>query len=353
MFKINSDALLLALHRHELLLTIGIFGVTQMLADMLADLEQGTAAAFVRGIGVLLIIVLLTSSLFRRSRALDVPLVFTEAEKREDARAELKQLESHTHTERVVKMLDSSSPVREEELYIQLHKASTLRQADDPELWHDALTQLVREWDEEVDERLKRWIVGQYQGVVYHINPNVVLPAAFYLGAAVGLRRNLKIYQRNAPADYHLAIDLSDNPRRLLEPPERTIEGILQYPPEMEPPNTRGEWLILHLLIGRHEPNFEAHPDHAQADSVAFYYASSLPQGENWLPSVQAFVQKAKPWIVHYKRVDLCLVAPHSVAMALGMAFSRTHHIRVCHWYAGVYKPVAELCWFEPRPPFD
>ncbi len=36
-----------------------------MLADMLADLEQGTAAAFIRGIGVLLIIVLLISSLFR------------------------------------------------------------------------------------------------------------------------------------------------------------------------------------------------------------------------------------------------------------------------------------------------
>lgn len=69
MSKTNSDALLLTLHRHELLLSIGIFGVTQMLADMLADLERGTAAAFIRGIGVLLIIVLLISSLFRRSRA--------------------------------------------------------------------------------------------------------------------------------------------------------------------------------------------------------------------------------------------------------------------------------------------
>ncbi|MFN3690584.1 MAG: SAVED domain-containing protein, partial [Fimbriimonadales bacterium] len=333
------------------LLTIGIFGVTQMLADMLADLDQGTAAAFVRGIGILLIIVLLISSLFRRNGALDVPLVFTEAERREDARAELKQFEMHTRTERVVEMLDSSSPVREEELYIQLRNAPGLRQTDDSAVWRNALTQLVYEWDEEVDERLKRWVVGQYQGVVYHISPNVVLPAAFYLGAAVGLRRHLKIYQRD-PDNYRLAIDLSDNPRRILEPPEEAIEGIGQHPSEMEPPNTRGERLILHLLIGRHPPNFAAHPDHAQADSVAFHYPNSLPQGEDWLPFAQAFVQKAKPWIERYNQVDLCLAMPHSIAMALGMAFSRSPHIRVCHWHEGVYKPVAELRWIEQRLPF-
>ncbi|MDM7460171.1 MAG: hypothetical protein P3X24_000735 [bacterium] len=43
MSKTNSDALLLTLHRHELLLTIGIFGVTQMFADMLADMGRGMA----------------------------------------------------------------------------------------------------------------------------------------------------------------------------------------------------------------------------------------------------------------------------------------------------------------------
>ncbi|MFN7016776.1 MAG: SAVED domain-containing protein [Fimbriimonadales bacterium] len=341
-----------AIHRHELLLTIGIFGVAQMLADTLADLEQGAVAAFIRGIGVLLIVVLLISSLSRRSQALQVPIVFTEAEKREDARAELKQFETHTRTERTVKILDTSSPVREEELYIQLREASELRKADNLALWHDALTQLVREWDEEVDERLKRWITGQYRGVVYHISPNVVLPAAFYLGASVGLRRNLKIYQRD-PDSYRLAIDLSDNPRRILEPPESEVEGIVQIPDEKELPDTRGERLILHLLIGRHPPNFEAHPDHAQADSVAFYYKQSLPTNAGWLPYAQAFVQKAKPWIDRYQQVDLCLAMPHSIAMALGMAFSRSPHIRICHWHAGVYKPAAELRWIEQRLPFD
>lgn len=245
--------------------------------------------------------------------------------------------------------------MREEELYIQLRNASLLRQTNDPTVWRDALTQLVREWDEEVDERLKRWITGRYQGVVYHISPDVVLPAAFYLGAAVGLRRDVKIYQRNSPGNYHLAIDLAGNARRILEPPEREISGIQQIPAEKTLPETRGERLILHLSIGRHSPVFEAHPDHAAADSIGFYYPESLPLNENWLPYVQAFVQLAKPWVDRYAQVDICLMTPHSVGMALGMAFSRSPHVRLCHWYAeeGVYKPVAELRWIEQKLPFD
>ncbi|GIV06146.1 MAG: hypothetical protein KatS3mg016_1721 [Fimbriimonadales bacterium] len=246
--------------RHELLLSIGVFGVAQMGADMLADLELGTVAAMVRGLGIALIVGILFRSLLQRNRPIDVPLVFTEAEKREDARAQLKQFEAHTRTERIVKLLDSSSPVREEELYIQLHKVSQLRQANDFTVWRDALTQLVREWDEEVDERLKRWITGQYQGVVYHISPDIVLPAAFYLGAAVGLRRDVKIYQRNSPGNYHLAIDLAGNARRVLEPPSEDIPGVKQIPADAIPPETPGERLIVHLSIGRHSPNFEAHP---------------------------------------------------------------------------------------------
>jgi hypothetical protein len=72
--------------RHELLLSIGVFGVAQMGADMLADLEFG-AAAMVRGLGIGLILTILFRSLLQRNRPLDAPLVFTEAEKREDARA--------------------------------------------------------------------------------------------------------------------------------------------------------------------------------------------------------------------------------------------------------------------------
>jgi len=324
-------------------------------ADILADLELGIEAAILRGLGIALIVGILVWSLKQRNCPLNVPLVFTEAERREDARALLKQFESHTRKERIVKALDSSSPVREEELYIRLRDASSLRQKNDPTKWRDALTQLVREWDEEVDERLKRWITGRYQGVVYHISPDVVLPAAFYLGAAVGLRRDVKIYQRNSPGNYHLAIDLAGNARRILEPPEREISGIQQIPAEKTLPETRGERLILHLSIGRHSPVFEAHPDHTAADSIGFYYPESLPLNENWLPYVQAFVQLAKPWVDRYAQVDICLMTPHSVGMALGMAFSRSPHVRLCHWYAeeGVYKPVAELRWIEQKLPFD
>jgi hypothetical protein len=324
-----------------------------MLADMLADLEFGATAALVRGLGIAAIVGILIFSLKQGRRPLEAPLVFTEAEKREDARAQLKQFEKHTHTERIVKMLDTSSPVREEELYVQLRNASLLRQTNDFTVWRDALTQLVREWDEEVDERLIRWTTGQYRGVVYHICPDVVLPAAFYLGAAVGLRRSVKIYQRNNPGNYHLAIDLADNPRRVLEPPDTDITGIQQIPADAMLPETRGERLILHLSIGRHEPNFEAHPDHQNADSVGFYLPISLPQDEDWLSYVQAFVQRAKPWVERYAQVDLCLATTHSIAMAFGMAFSRSPQVRLCHWYEGVYQPVAELRWIERKLPFD
>ncbi len=279
--------------------------------------------------------------------------MFTEAEKREDARAELKQFEHSTRTERTVKLLDSNSPVREEELYIQLDDAKTLRQKDESTRWRKALQKLVRECDEEVDERLKRWIVGQYKGMVYLVSPNVVLPPAFYLGAAVGLRRPLKIYQRNAPGDYHLAIDLSETPRRLLEPPAQDITEIRTIPEDAAPPETQQERLILHLLIGRHEPRFEAHPDHATAVSVGFYYPETLPHEGDWLPYVQTFVQLAKPWVERYKQIDICLAVPHAVAMALGMAFSRSPKVRLCHWYQGTYKPVAELRWIEQKLPFD
>lgn len=324
-------------------------------ADILADLELGTAAAILRGLGVLLIMVILVRSLTQRNRPLNVPLVFTEAGKREDARTLLKQFEVHTHTERQVKVLDTGSPVREEELYIQLRNAGLLRQTNDPTVWRDALTQLVREWDEEVDERLTRWITGRYQGVVYHISPDVVLPAAFYLGAAVGLRRDVKIYQRNSPGNYHLAIDLADNARRVLEPPDKEITGIQQIPAEQVLPEGRGERLILYLSIGRHPPTFETHPDYVVADSIGIYYPESLPLNEDWLPYVQAFVQRAKPWVDRYAQVDICMATTHSVAMALGMAFSRSSHVRLCHWYAegSVYKPVAELRWIEQKLPFD
>ncbi len=56
------------LYHHELLLSVGVFGVAQMGADMLADLEWGTAAAIVRGLGILLIVGILIRSLTQRNR---------------------------------------------------------------------------------------------------------------------------------------------------------------------------------------------------------------------------------------------------------------------------------------------
>ncbi len=55
------------LQHHELILSIGIFGIAQMGADILADLGWGYAAALVRGFGILALFAILFWSMRHRS----------------------------------------------------------------------------------------------------------------------------------------------------------------------------------------------------------------------------------------------------------------------------------------------
>ncbi|MFQ3611968.1 MAG: hypothetical protein SNJ72_10805, partial [Fimbriimonadales bacterium] len=82
--------LLLLLYQHETLIGIFIFGVAQMLADLLADMGWGWGAALVRVFGITFLVAILVFSVRQRKTILNIPLLFTEKEHREEARASLR-----------------------------------------------------------------------------------------------------------------------------------------------------------------------------------------------------------------------------------------------------------------------
>lgn len=341
--------LLRILHTREALFTIGIFGIAQMAADLFADFGYDEVAAMLRFAGIVLVVLVLVVDWRRRATSLEVPLLFAEEESREQLRSKFDRLVWETRLQKAVRELDYLSPVQRSELYIRLPR--NLRSSCEPKLWQDAFLQVLREWEKEVDTRLQRWLPGIHCRVVYHIRPNVVLPIAFALGNAVGLRRSVVLYHATPAGELYRVMDLTQ-PRVLFENPDTQIP-IQQVPEDIQPPQQRGERLILHLVVSdRHSPALDAHPDHQQATSVAIYLNQTLPQGD-WLSYAQAIWAKASPWINAFQQVDLCLVGTDALMFALGMAFSRTPRLRVCHWLNGQYLPVIDLSEISTQPPFD
>lgn len=328
------------LAERELLVTFGVFGITQMSADLLADLDRGTWSALLRGVGIIVIIGLLWLS--RRSRQpLLIPLMLIECSGREVERTKLDCFLRQTGLERAAKAIDSCSSVKREDLVLSIK--SDLRNSTESVEWERAFQSLVQAWSKDVDEPLERLSLSSGAGRCYHIRPNIVIPMAFAAGSAVGLRRSIVLYHTTPQGKCHRVIDLQQ-PRRLHEPPDDKLQGLQVLPEGIEPPSEFGERLILHLVISdRHPPNFNAHPDFTEALNVAIYYNQALLNEADWLPCVQTFVLEAKKWINRFQQVELCLICPDAVAFALGMAFSRTPHLKICHWFAGEYLPVIDL----------
>ena len=182
----------------------------------------------------------------------------------------------------------------------------------------------------------------------------LVLPVAFFLGAAVGLRRPIVLYQpEQGPLIARPVIDLSTNPRQLLTTQEVEISELRECRLEGDQQEGDNKFLILHFSLGRHPVKFECHSNYQWATNVGFYLDGNLPIGESWLPYVQALYHRAKPLVDRYQRVDVCIATPASIAFALGMAFSRTPQMWVCHWFGGEYQPVLPLRLTEQKLPFD
>lgn len=337
------------LHEREAIFTIGIFGVAQMAADFFADFGYHVVSAMLRLAGIILVLWILVAGWRRRTTPLPVPLLFAEGENREQIRAEFDRFAEQAQLQKSVRGLDALSPVQRSELYVRL--SPSVRADKDPKAWQDTFRQILREWEQEVDARLQRWLPRVHSSVIYHIRPHIVLPIAFALGHAVGLRRSIVLYHTAPSGEVYRVMDLTQ-PRVLFEPPPQDVP-LQQIPPDITPPTEKGDRLILHLVVSdRHSPALDTHPDHTLVTSTAIYLKQTLSTGD-WLPYAQAIWSKASPWLNAFRQVDICLVGTDALVFALGMAFSRTPHLRVCHWFNGQYLPVIDLSDISARPPFD
>ncbi|MGC8785148.1 MAG: hypothetical protein ACP5RN_12290 [Armatimonadota bacterium] len=338
----------LFVHERETLISIGIFGITQMLADVLADFGYQRWSAGTRLLGLVLLAMVLVADYRRRATPLWVPVLFSEEESRGQLRSQFDRFVRDAQLPKHVRELEKLSPIRSQDLCIRVSRH--VRSSQQPSVWQDALESLLREWEREVDAPLQRWLPRFHSGIVYHIRPSVVLPLAFAMGYAVGLRRSIVLYHSIPPGQVYQVMNLV-HPRVLFEQSQPSLP-IEQIPSDAKPPEW-GERLILHLIVSdRHTPMLNAHPEHHQATNVAIYLKQTLPQGD-WLSYAQAIWQKATPWVNAFQQVDLCLMGTDALMFALGMAFSRTPRLRVCHWLDGQYLPVIDLSHISARPPFD
>lgn len=340
------------LSERETLIGIVIFGVLVMLADIFSDLDWHGVAASLRILGIVALVALFVLDLIFRFRkvSIAVPLVFTSERDRQSARS---IFESFTQTFRLsVKPLEQLTKVRSDDLLIRLdHNPRSFSDAENPKHWEKAWQELLREWEEEVDRRLKRELPAG-ETFCYHIYPHLWMPLAFAMGASVDLRRSVVLYHRQQGKFYRV-MELT-NPRALFEEPDSSIP-----PPEKVPQDfgalPQKDKLILHLgITDRHSfPEFAAHPEHANAANAGLVYRKALAPNENWLGYVQWLYREAEPLLGRYREIEVCLVCPSPIAFALGMAFSRTPKITVCDYQDGKYVPIFSLALIEGRLPFD
>jgi len=340
------------LAEREAFIGIVIFGVLVMLADIFSDLEWHGVAAVLRVCGIAaLLVLLILDNLFRYHRhPIAVPLIFTMVTDRTQARQMLDALiESQRINFRVVEELTGLGRM---EFAVRLDfNPRSQPDPQNPQHWEKGWRELLREWEVELDRRLKQSLpVGET--FCYHIHPHLWLPLAFALGASVDLRRPIVLYHRQQEQFYRV-LDLT-NPRILFGEPQNFVPQPEKVPPDFDTLPAGGK-LILHMgITDRHDfPEFSAHPDHANAVNACLVYRKALDPKENWLGYVQWLYREARPLLGRYQAIEICLVCPSAVAFALGMAFSRTPKITVCDHQDGKYVPVFSLSEIERKLPFD
>lgn len=340
------------LAEREAFVGIVIFGFLVMLADILSDLNYHGFAAVVRVFGILALISLfaLDTWLRYRRQPLAVPILFTTETDRQSARRMFDDFSSAHHLS--VKPLEQVTSLRRDDLLIRLdYNPRNQPDPENPQHWERAWLELLREWEREVDRRLKHDLPTG-ETFCYHIHPHLWIPLAFALGASVGLRRSIVLYHRQQDCFFRV-LDLTE-PRRLFDEPENSVPKPKKVPEDFGAlPDA--EKLILHLCISdRHGvPAFKDHPDWANSANAGLVYEKALGTDENWLGYVQWLYREAKPLLGRYQQVDVCLVCPSAVAFALGMAFSRTPKVNVCDYQNGKYVPVFALSEIERQLPFD
>lgn len=271
--------------------------------------------------------------------ALDrIPLLFTEA----DAGAA-----AQTMFDNFLRRLDLQKQDLPTNLQLVFPVPTGLRETTIKTTWRVAWRDAGQRWNE-ADQRVRRTFAGTDWS--YHVQPHVVLPLSFALGATVGLRRSITLYHMQEER-YFPALDLT-RPRALYEQPAagtRETPSVVRPEGQGESARKLANKLILYVVISdRHKVAFNQHPDWKKADSVALVYDHVLPEGD-WLPYVQHIVHAASEHVQPYRQVELCLICPSAVAFALGMSFARNPKVSVCHWFGSKerYLPVLSLRHFE------
>lgn len=327
-----------------------IFGICAMSADLLGDLGRRDLAAIVRFFGLFLLFVLLISDfvLRKKRQPFAVPIMFTEETNKLKSRNMFNSYLQAAKLSRSANVLEKLTQVKIDDLIIRLDRRNP-RDSNETQDWIDVWAELLSEWQDIDRESIEEPFTTE--GRCYHIFPHVILPLAFALGASVNLRRSLVLYHIQDEQFYNV-FDLH-NPREIIQGGDSTVK-----PPELIPSNLdalpKKDKLILHILMStRHVENFQAHVDYRNADNVALAYHFDLDPATNWVPYVKQIFQHAKPLIAQYRQVEICLICPSVVAFALGMAFSRTPNLTVCHKFDSSYQPVFPLSQIEHQLPFS
>lgn len=339
------------LAEREIFISLVILGVMMMFADILTELEHKTAAARTRMVGIAVLLVLFVADHVLRNykSPFPVPIMLTEDPDRQSRRARFVNFLAATHLTKQAKIIESTTTIREEDLIVS-YDVANLRTSQDIRLWQKAWAELVDGWSTLLDRSLANTPFAS-DGRCYHIFPHVVLPMAFAIGAAVNLRRRVVLYHSQGER-FHKAIDLT-HPRKLFSGVCDAVP-LPKSQPDGDSTGPAQKKLILYVFVSsRHQALFHLHADHEQADNAALSYAFDLGIDEDWLPYVQNLVASARPLVDKYEEVVLCLSCPAVVAFALGMAFSRTPKITVCHWSHNQYVPVFSLAHIEKHLPFD
>lgn len=107
----------------EVFIGLVIFGVTVMFADLLGNLGLPLAAAIIRGIGLLSLVLVLAWEFGLRSRLrkpVAVPVMFTEEIDHATARLLFDHFVQSAKLTKAVKVLESISPLHRDDLLIRL-----------------------------------------------------------------------------------------------------------------------------------------------------------------------------------------------------------------------------------------
>lgn len=230
-------------------------------------------------------------------------------------------------------------------LSIGLIKNKNPRASKEPDDWKKAWNEMVKNW-EDLEKQVRAKID---KGVGYIVFPHVPMALAFVLGAAVNLRRPIRLCHLQEDLFYPV---LRIQSRKYLFPDKISHK---YEPPEIynnfnQNSSTNNKKLDVYISIGRHKIDPIQYSQNCHY--IILKYDNLNPEIV-WLPYVQHIVKIVNGLINNYKEVNIRLITPSVIAFALGMAFSRSQNITVSTYLDNNYFQVFSLKTIETEYPLD